>query len=118
MPDALPWSPADPLPPRPTSGPPGVLGRGILRTGPGLAAFLALPGGGAGEIPGPETLVLSPLDAPADARVPALDVLVNNAGILSGGAGGARALSADSHELVFQVNYRLRRLSRELTGVD
>lgn len=34
-----------------------------------------------------------------------LDVLVNNAGIGSGGAGAGRRESADGHELLFAVNY-------------
>ncbi|HTJ26655.1 MAG TPA: SDR family NAD(P)-dependent oxidoreductase [Candidatus Limnocylindria bacterium] len=34
-----------------------------------------------------------------------LDVLINNAGLGSGTAGGARTTSADGHELLFAVNY-------------
>lgn len=39
------------------------------------------------------------------AQNPRIDVLVNNAGIGSGGVAGTRAQSADGHELRFAVNY-------------
>src|SRR5260370_29757197 len=43
-----------------------------------------------------------------------LDLLINNAGIGSGGAAGERQASADGHELPFAVNYLARFLLTRL----
>jgi NAD(P)-dependent dehydrogenase (short-subunit alcohol dehydrogenase family) len=45
---------------------------------------------------------------------PGLDVLVNNAGLGSGFAGGERRESVDGYEMVFQVNYLAHYLLTEL----
>jgi NAD(P)-dependent dehydrogenase (short-subunit alcohol dehydrogenase family) len=45
------------------------------------------------------------LAADVRARVPRLDVLVNNAGVGFGAPGAARQVSTDGHELRFAVNY-------------
>ena len=45
------------------------------------------------------------LAADVRARVPRLDVLVNNAGVGFGAPGAARQLSTDGHELRFAVDY-------------
>jgi len=68
----------------------------------------------AGELGPPATAVVADLAALADVRAlaaevkgatPALDVLVNNAGVGFGPPGGGRELSRDGHELRFAVNY-------------
>jgi NAD(P)-dependent dehydrogenase (short-subunit alcohol dehydrogenase family) len=43
-----------------------------------------------------------------------LDMLINNAGLGSGFAGGQRQVSADGHEMIFQVNYLSHYLLTEM----
>jgi len=45
------------------------------------------------------------LAADVDAACPRIDLLINNAGIGSGGSAGKRQESRDGHELRFAVNY-------------
>jgi NAD(P)-dependent dehydrogenase (short-subunit alcohol dehydrogenase family) len=64
--------------------------------------------GGAAEFLPADLASLAEVRALADTvkkRTERLDILINNAGIGSGGPGGMRATSADGHELRFAVNY-------------
>ncbi len=124
------------------TGPTDGLGRGLVGKLAGLGATVLLHGRDAAkgnaamreirDASGSERLALYLADFSSLAQVRALgervlaeherlDVLVNNAGIGTGGSDGSeRAVSADGHELRFQVNYLahflLTRLLEPLLG--
>ena len=70
---------------------------GEIRQGGGSAEFLAADLSSLAEVRG--------LAGEVQQRTDRLDILINNAGIGTGGPGAPRQTSADGHELRFAVNY-------------